>query len=93
MLLFEGVAKPRLELIATIVLDSSVMIVALAARWALLRAYNWFVGDVGANWELRALEFVFDFGIVGAAAAFVLFDLAKRVRASLRAFNTGERLA
>lgn len=77
---FRAVVQPRLEVIVTILLDTGVIVTALVCRGLALRAYKF--GTEGGNlpWHIRTLEYVLDYGVVASATAFVMFDLAKRVK-------------
>jgi hypothetical protein len=71
----------RTELIVTGVMDSLFVASMVVARGLLLRLFDWML-PVGRSETilLRVLEIVLDIGLVGAALAVTVFDLAKRVR-------------
>jgi hypothetical protein len=76
----------HVELIATIVLDTLVLIIAIAARWAALKALRLLGPVEQMPWAVRRLEWIGDVGIVSAAAIFMTFDLAKRLVLAIGAF-------
>ena len=76
--------RVRLEVIITLLLDTAVVVVALLARWFLLKVYAFATQGHPASWHLSALELVLNYGIVAAALALTTFDLAKRVREGYR---------
>lgn len=77
---FADAIQPRLEIIATILMDSGVIVVALLVRGVILKAYRYGVEGATVPWHLRALEIVLDYGIVATAIVLVVFDLSKRIR-------------
>jgi hypothetical protein len=77
---FNGVVRPRLEIMVTIILDSGAIVVALLCRGLTLRAYHYGVDGFDAPRHIRALEWVLDYGIVAMAAAMLVFDLGKRIK-------------
>lgn len=79
---FEEAIRPRLEIIVTLIIDAATILVALLCRGLTLAAYRYGTEGSEVAWHLRALEYVLDYGIVGAATALVVFDLAKRLRTS-----------
>lgn len=85
-------AAPRIELVWTFVLDAATLSAAFLCRWYTLKVYQFLIsGGATVPWHLRALEIVLDYGIVLAATAFVVFDLAKRVRHGWREFRQAGR--
>jgi hypothetical protein len=80
------VAYPRLEFIVTILMDTAVILTAVAARWIVLRGVAVLSPAETLPWAVRTLEWIADVGVVSAAAIYTAFDLSKRVVLMGRSF-------
>ncbi len=77
----------KLDLVATILLDGLILLVAILTRAGLLWVVARFSPREPHSWVLTALEWILDVGLVGTAVVHVVFDLAKRIRNSYRNFR------
>ena len=84
-------ALEKLELVATLILDSAIIAVAFLCRAALLALVLLLAPPENQrdiqNFAVVALELILEFGLVGTAVIHVSFDLAKRIRNSYRSFR------
>lgn len=76
----------RLEIVVTILLDGLILAVAIIVRGFLL----WLIARLmpaDHTWAIHSLELVLDFGMLGSVLVFTVFDLAKRARNAIDAFQ------
>lgn len=79
--------RERLELIGAIVYGGLLIAVAILVRAGLL----WLLAQIGSpgtrNWAIVFLEFVSDVGMVFAAGAYTLVDIARHLVLVVRSFR------
>jgi hypothetical protein len=80
----------RAEMGMTIILDGSLLLLAVAVRAILLAALHWFAAPDAMDWSLRIVEWVLNFGLVGTVIIFTGFDLLKRIRNGYRAWRKSD---
>lgn len=79
--------RERIEVVLTILLDGLIVAVAILVRAFLLWLATALLPTGGQTWAIQGLELVLDFGMLGMALVFTVFDIAKRAKNAVDTFR------